>query len=236
MAVKEQRISLYYFIEDIANQKPDAEALWARAGSYTWKQLLDRTNQYAQWFLSQGVRPGDLVGFMMINSTDFIMAWIGLWAVGAAPAMVNYNLMGAALVHTLNVSTAKLVLVSGGPDIVARIEAVLPDVAGKFKIVNLEDVRDEIYNLEPKRPGDELRKDVNPTSPMTLFYTRCVLLFNWVFCVLPLTVKGSGTTGTPKGCVFPVVAAFAHAVGVRSVLRPFVSRTRTEPCESGNQE
>ncbi len=66
-------------------------AVWSRAGSYTWKQLYDRAHQYGQWFLSHGVKPGDLVALFMINSPDFVFAWAGLFSVGAAPAKLKIS-------------------------------------------------------------------------------------------------------------------------------------------------
>ncbi len=81
-AVKEQRISLYYFIEKLAREKPNDEAIWSRVGCYTWKEVYDRANQYAKWYLANGIKPGDLVAFFMVNTPDFVIAWIGLWAIG----------------------------------------------------------------------------------------------------------------------------------------------------------
>lgn len=164
---------MYYLVEGVAKRKGSDEALWARSGSYSWAQLLERAHQYGRWLLSQGVKPGDLVAFMMINSTDFIAAWLGLWAIGAAPAMINYNLKGKALVHCLKISTAKLVLVDGGLDIHSRIGEVEPDfLVEGFKFAKLDQIRDVVYSCEPTRPRDELRKDIVATSPMALFYTR----------------------------------------------------------------
>ncbi|OAA63536.1 AMP-dependent synthetase/ligase [Niveomyces insectorum RCEF 264] len=105
-AVREKRTSPYYFIEQLARDDPHYEAIWSRAGCYTRQEVYDRANQYAQWFLLQGVRPGDLVAFYMINSPDFITAWIGLQAIGAAPAMINFHLPSQALLHCLGISRA----------------------------------------------------------------------------------------------------------------------------------
>jgi len=191
LQVAEKRVSLWYFIEENVLAKGDREALWSRDGRCTWAELYVRSNQYANWFLSQGVRPGDLVGFMMVNSPEFPLAWIGLWAIGAAPAMINYHLPGPALLHCLKISSAKLTIVLGGPEVHERIGAVRSDVeAMGMKIVNLDQVRNEIGSLPPTRPGDHLREKVTGTDPYALFYT-------------------SGTTGMPKATFLPVLAGFS---------------------------
>lgn len=92
--VKKKRQSLYYFFEDSVKKRQNDDCIWSREGCYTWNQTYERVNQYAQWYLEQGVKPKDLVCFYMMNSPDFVFAWLGLWAIGAAPAMINYSKCG----------------------------------------------------------------------------------------------------------------------------------------------
>ncbi|ERS98510.1 hypothetical protein HMPREF1624_05294 [Sporothrix schenckii ATCC 58251] len=201
-AIKEKRLSPYYFIEENTRQNPDHEAIWSRDGCYTRKEMYDRANQYAQWFLKQGVQPGDLVAFFMINSPDFITAWLGLLAIGAAPAMINFHLTSKALLHCLGISAAKLILVDGPPDAHARIAAVQTDLdAQGYRVVDLADARPDVYALDARRPGDELRAGVLPHSPSSMFYT-------------------SGTTGLPKACYLPIAPMFGHGAGNLTGLNP----------------
>ncbi|KAK0657779.1 fatty acid transporter [Cercophora newfieldiana] len=196
-AEKEGRTSMYYFLEERTAALGDQEAIWSRAGCYSWREMMARAHQYAVWFQSQGVKRGDLVAFFMLNSPDFIFAWIGLWAIGAAPAMINYHLTGRALVHCLKLSGAKLVLMDGDDAAMGRMAEVLPEmdrIANGTQFVRLGEVKDAIYALPPTRPGDEHRAGIKASDPMGLFYT-------------------SGTTGMPKGCPLPVIAAFGHGYG-----------------------
>ncbi|EPE04010.1 fatty acid transporter [Ophiostoma piceae UAMH 11346] len=201
-AVKEKRTSPYYLVESNARENPDYEAIWSRAGCYTRKEVYDRANQYAQWFLSQGVRPGDLVAFFMINSPDFMTAWIGLLAIGAAPAMINFHLTSKALLHCLSISGAKLIIIDGPPDAHERIAGIQTELdAEGYRVVDLETNRSQVYALDARRPGDELREGVQAHWPLAMFYT-------------------SGTTGLPKACNLPTVVAYGHGVGSRTGLNP----------------
>ncbi|KAK3393897.1 hypothetical protein B0H63DRAFT_498822 [Podospora didyma] len=200
-AVASERTSMYYFLEQRAAELGSAEAIWAReeiGGCHSWIDLLNKAHQFAGWFLAQGVRRGDLVAFFMPNSPDFIFAWVGLWAIGAAPAMINYHLTGSALVHCLGLSGAKLVLMDGDPKALAKMVEVWPEVevrgGGNVRFAVLDDVRPDIYALPATRPDDEFRRGLKASDPMALFYT-------------------SGTTGMPKGCALPVRAAFGHGWG-----------------------
>jgi acyl-CoA synthetase (AMP-forming)/AMP-acid ligase II len=186
-------LSPYYFFEDAVNEIPNNECIWSREGCYTWAQTYDRANQYAQWFLSQGVKPHDYVGFYLINSPDFIFAWLGLWAIGAAPAMINYNLAGKALIHCLKVSGSILLLVDEDPALTARVEEVRSQIEGELGMqlyfINPQ-IKKEISNQMAERPADAYREGVQGDWPMAMFYT-------------------SGTTGLPKGVPFQVDRTFA---------------------------
>jgi acyl-CoA synthetase (AMP-forming)/AMP-acid ligase II len=171
--VKQDRLSLYYFIERHAQQKGDQEALWWRTRSYTWEEAYACANQYGHFFLRQGVKPGQLVALFMRNSPDFVFAWIGLWSIGAAPALINISLTGNALLHCVKISGATILLAGGDEDAVARVVRARPDLEGiGVMVLRLDDFRDEIEMSSPVRPPDELRKDIKPMSPFGLFYTR----------------------------------------------------------------
>lgn len=103
------------------------------------------------------------------------MAWLGLWAIGAAPAMINYNLAGKALMHCLKVSGAKLLLVDEDPELVARIDDLRADIEGQLgmRITVLDrEVKKVIRTMKAERPEDAFREGVKGDWPMSIFYTR----------------------------------------------------------------
>ncbi|CZR51518.1 related to very long-chain fatty acyl-CoA synthetase FAT1 [Phialocephala subalpina] len=186
--VKDNRISLYYFFEDTVKKKLNEECIWSREGCYTWTQAYERSHQYANWFLEQGVKPNDYVAFYLMNSPDFIFAWLGLWAIGAAPAMINYNLAGNALIHCLKVCGAKLLLVDKEPELRQRIEDARSQIEGDVGMtISLQDrnAMNIIRSLKPDRPADVHRERLTLSS---------------------------GTTGMPKGVPFTVERAYERAV------------------------
>ncbi|KAH9993477.1 fatty acid transporter [Xylariaceae sp. FL0662B] len=193
-ALREKRISPYYFFEKHAQTQPNKECIWSRKGCYTYAEAYYRSNQFAQFFLQNGVRPGDLVAFFMANSPDFVFAWMGLWAVGAAPALINHNLTSQALLHCLGIAETKLILADGAPQLLERLDAVQDELAAQgVRVIKLEDARPAINAARGERPPDELREGLQPNSPFGLFYT-------------------SGTTGLPKACVLPATAGFSYGV------------------------
>ncbi|KAI9805008.1 MAG: hypothetical protein M1833_006311 [Piccolia ochrophora] len=185
-----KRESLWYLFESRVQEHASVECLWSRTGSYTWQEVYDESCRYAQWFLSRDVRPGQVVAVYLQNSPEFLFVWIGLWAIGCAPALINYNLRGDALLHCLRVSKAPLLLVD--EELQNRIVDVKDDVEQELKmtvIVIDEHWRATVNALETERPADSFREGIKWSDPMSLFYT-------------------SGTTGMPKAIPFPLVRGF----------------------------
>jgi len=143
--------------------------------------------RYAQFLLSNGLQPGDLVCFYLMNSPEFIFSYLASWAVGSAPALINYNLSGDALVHCLRVSGSKVILVDADADCRNRVEDVRSRIEGELGMTILildTATKQTLTQAEPRRPEREYRENVNGSFPMCLMYT-------------------SGTTGMPKACAFP---------------------------------
>ncbi|KAF1977703.1 fatty acid transporter-like protein [Bimuria novae-zelandiae CBS 107.79] len=197
-ACKNGRRSLWYFFETQAHQQPESsEAIWSRTGCYTWGETYANACRYAQYFLQNGVKPGELVSLYLTNQPEFMFAHLGSWAVGSAPALINHHLAGDALVHCLQVAGGKLLLVDEDSEVRERIEAVRDRIEGELGMtIRILDqhLKGEILRMEPKRPEDEYRAGVTGTFPIFLFFT-------------------SGTTGHPKACPFETQRAGVLASG-----------------------
>ncbi|KAL3432757.1 hypothetical protein BDV09DRAFT_197410 [Aspergillus tetrazonus] len=182
------RLNTWYFFDATASKYPDALAIWSREGIYTFRETRDRAAQYAHFFLSRGVKRGELVALYLQNRPEFIFAWLGLWCLGCAPAAINYNLAGDALVHCLRISGARIVLIDDEEGCRGRMEEVQGVVGGDL---GMETVTvDETFSTKviPSLPttlpeGGKLIENTSGGYPAILLYT-------------------SGTTGMPKGCAF----------------------------------
>ncbi|KAB8220654.1 hypothetical protein BDV33DRAFT_92085 [Aspergillus novoparasiticus] len=187
-AVSQKKGNIWFFFKETAARYPDMVCIWTRERSYTYRETLAFSNQYAHFFLSKGVKKGDLVAFYLQNRAEFIFAWLGLWSIGCAPAAINYNLSGDALMHCLKISDAKLVLVDDDDECRARINERKSTIEG--------DLGMELITVDPtftttvlsRFPTDvpengRLALNMDGEYPAILLYT-------------------SGTTGMPKGCAF----------------------------------
>ncbi len=98
-------------VERFAREKPDNTALLYLDRTITYRDLDAGANRYAHWALAQGVRAGDAVTLLMENRPEFVFAWLGLLKVGAIAALINTNLQGAALAHSIAIAQAKHAIV-----------------------------------------------------------------------------------------------------------------------------
>ena len=164
------------FADSVARY-PSTRAIWSRSGEYTWQETHDQACRHAQYFLALGVRPGQLVAFYLQNSPEFMFAWLGLWAIGCAPAFINWNLSGEALLHCLRVSGARVLLVDDESGCQARIQQVGDGIRKDLGIdvqVLTNKRKREIASSEATVPGHEHRAGVKGDFPMCLLYTRHV--------------------------------------------------------------
>ncbi|KAJ5670558.1 uncharacterized protein N7477_005921 [Penicillium maclennaniae] len=191
-AVQKGRGNPWYVFLDTVQRYPDMVCLWTRERSYTYREVQEQACQYAHFFLSQGVEKGDLVGFYLQNRAEFIIAWIATWSIGCAPAAINYNLTGDALVHCLKISGTKLTLVDEDETCrtrVAECEGILAGELG-MKLLTLDgSLKAQIRIMPASLPPADLAKNMAGEFPAILLYT-------------------SGTTGMPKGCAFTMARIY----------------------------
>ncbi|HEY1710903.1 MAG TPA: long-chain-acyl-CoA synthetase [Rhizomicrobium sp.] len=100
-------------IEELAREKPDNIALLYLDRTVSYRVLDEGANRYAHWALSQGVMRGDAVALLMENRPEYVMAWLGLLKAGAVAALINTNLRGQPLAHSIGVANAKHAIVGG---------------------------------------------------------------------------------------------------------------------------
>ncbi len=73
----------------------------------TWRQLDQMANRMARVAIDLGIGRGDVVALLMENRPEYIATWFGLHKIGAVGALINTNLAGAPLAHSIGISGAR---------------------------------------------------------------------------------------------------------------------------------
>ena len=98
-------------LEARAVEHPDAIALRFEGERWTYAQLNAWANRLAHVFAQAGARPGEVVGLLMENHANTIACVAALAKLGAIAGMLNPNLRGEALRHSVRaMGAARLVL------------------------------------------------------------------------------------------------------------------------------
>jgi acyl-CoA synthetase (AMP-forming)/AMP-acid ligase II len=183
--VRDDRINLWYVMAERCHQHWDKRAIWFQGRTVTFGEFYEQTVRFAQWMLEEGIQPGELVGMYLTNSPEFMMIWFATLCIGAAPAFLNYNLEGKALLHCLEVCETRLIIVDEDANCRRRIDGSRAAIEAKgTKIAILDEPLKQSISARPAVcPENKYRDGTDGSFPYCLIYTR-------------------GTTGLPKGCAF----------------------------------
>jgi len=174
--------------ESVAATKPDNIAVLYEDRVLTYRELGEGANRVAHWGAAQGLRKGDAVALFLEGCPEYLMAWLGLVKLGAVVALINTNLRGPALAHSIQIANAKLAIV--GADLAdAYAEAMsaaasrpVPWILGGASASG-EDLDAALRAASPAQVDKSLRQGLLAKDNAFYIYT-------------------SGTTGLPKAARF----------------------------------
>ncbi len=173
--------------EDAVDKFADHSAIVFEGQTITYRQADGLANRFAAWAESAGVERGDTVALFMPNRLEYVPCWMGLAKRGVATALINTNLQGAALAHSLSISGASHVITDASClEAFDTIRVQLPrpvtiwviDGEGELGTNRLPlDLKHP--PLPPERPAKSVREGLKSKDVALYIYT-------------------SGTTGLPK--------------------------------------
>src|SRR5271154_2021988 len=120
--IGERGITLPALIDRLAGQFAAAPALVSAEDSMSYGQLGFRCNQYSRWGVGRDLKSGDAVALLMSNCAEYLPIWLGLTRIGVVVALINSQLAGDVLAHSINIADPKYLIV--GADLAPRIIAI----------------------------------------------------------------------------------------------------------------
>jgi fatty-acyl-CoA synthase len=181
--IGERGITLPVLIESLAGQFAAAPALVSAEASMSYGQLGFRCNQYSRWGMGRDLKSGDAVSLLMSNCAEYLAIWLGLTRIGVVVALVNSQLAGDVLAHSIKIAAPKYLIV--GADLASRVAAIRPRLPAALACRVLGSNRD-FAPLEPELAslsGESLTVAEREPPPID---------------ATALYIYTSGTTGLPK--------------------------------------
>jgi fatty-acyl-CoA synthase len=174
-------------IEHVAEDFGAAPALISERERFTYQGLVERSNQYARWALSNGIAKGDVVCLLMSNRPEFMAIWLGITRVGGVVSLLNTNLAGSSLAHCIDIVVPKHVIVE--IEFAEVIVAALPTLRSRPKLWSHGGLVSEFA------PIDEFIR-ICPNHKLVVDEDRRITIEDRA-----LLIYTSGTTGLPKAAV-----------------------------------
>lgn len=91
-----------------ATNNPDKVALFCGDARMTYRELDESSTLLAQWFLDQGLRPGDRVALHWSNSIEVVQLFFALFKAGLIAVTVNVRLKPPEIRYVLDHSQARM--------------------------------------------------------------------------------------------------------------------------------
>ncbi len=207
---EENKVSWGTIVERNAQQYPDNIAIKFEDITLTYKEFNEWVNRYANYFISLGLKKGDVVELMMTNRPEYLMIVYAVGKIGAITSLINIDLREMSLAHCLKLTPGKFIIVS-------------ENCYDSFNVVqsDLDLSQDQIMYFLPDQSlisipegfvdlSQEV-KNFPVDNPLTTIDVKTSDIITYIFT--------SGTTGFPKATKFAHAALvgayhiFGHVIG-----------------------
>ena len=197
-------------VDNLARYEPAIRSLHYEARTWTVREVADSAARLATVLSGLGVRRGNRVAYLGLNSPTFLLLYLASSRLGAVFVPVNFRLAADEVRVVLADAAPRVVVVEDGH------RAVADEVAPGLTVQGWLLVDDD-----PAIPvrGDTLHPRWASLSPLVAAAeprADAVVLGNSDIALLMFT---SGTTGRPKGVILTHGNVWWNAVNVDSVVR-----------------
>ena len=150
--------NLSELIEENAARFPDKTAVIYRDQKLTYTELINSSNQFANYLLASGIRQGDIIGLALECSIEMLICMLGLLRAGAVYVPLDPKYPKERIEFMLNDADAKMLLVARNNK-------------GKFHSGATEKVIEDIWETLIKYPTTVPETIVNSSGLAYILYT-----------------------------------------------------------------
>lgn len=189
--------------ETVAATVPDRIAIISSTTELTYKELDERATRIASGLAAHGVTRGDTVGLYMMNRPEHLEAFLAIIKLGAVPFNVNYRYQAEELRYLFGNARVAAIFCDAG--FAPTVQQLAPELPNLKLAVNVGGESGEsphgltdyaaLLAVEPSGTWERSETDI------LLTYT-------------------GGTTGMPKGVMWPHRAFFFSCAGAGGYFNP----------------
>ena len=194
---------LYWILEEAARLQPNKTALFFLGTRITYKELYSQAKTFAGFLKSIGVGKSDIVGLLLPNTPQFVIAYYGSLLAGATVSPMNVLYTPSEIRFQLKDNSAKVLVAL---DLFKeKVEAALPDTVEKVVWTGIQDylpsIKAFLFSLKFKPP--KVKEDERNTTFKKALKAEPIKEPEEVEPGedLAALMYTGGTTGLPKGAM-----------------------------------
>lgn len=177
------------YIVQHTTYRPHLTAVYYEGREISYEEITRRVRSFAAYLDDNGIRQGDRVAYLGMNSTSFLFTMLAAWWLGATFQPLNFRLSESELSQLLMQGTPHTIVVEGPHLPVAK------QIYGieRHNVVIVD--TDEAAPVEGRIPRYwRTMSSAQQTDPVNVAKPRPMMMSD-----LALLLFTSGTTGLPKG-------------------------------------
>ncbi|MFW9882280.1 MAG: AMP-binding protein, partial [Candidatus Thorarchaeota archaeon] len=191
--LNEDKTSWGTIIEKNADDYSDKIAVKFEDDILTYKEFNEWVNRYANYFISLGLKKGDVFEILIPNRPEFLIIFTAIGKIGAIGSLINTDLREKSLEHCLKVAPGKVIIVDENSyDAFDLVKSSL-DPTKEIKFLFLPD-QGKIPTPNGFINLSEAVKEFPINNPSTIADIKGSDPLAYIFT--------SGTTGLPKASIF----------------------------------
>ncbi|SDG13630.1 long-chain acyl-CoA synthetase/crotonobetaine/carnitine-CoA ligase [Halorientalis regularis] len=174
-------------LADRAASKGTSPLVHTAGGSYSYRELHERSNAIANALVERGTEPGDRICTFLRNSPEYLAVWFGIAKAGAVMISLHNDLRDDSLSYVLRDSSATTIFLdSSTRENYETVRSEPNEVTSEFLLgdhppESSYQTYESLLDFDQRSSPDHSPR---PSDPMSVIYT-------------------SGTTGKPKGVILP---------------------------------
>ena len=184
-------------LDVVAAAVPDRPAVICGEDIVSYEQLTELVGRFASRLHENGIRRGDTVGLQVTNHTAYLVCFFAACRIGAIPFNINYRYVGAELEYLYdNSDISALIYIDSATDAVYKAAQNSRSPKMMISLGSQGAVREGTHRYEDliAEPAGSLDDLSSEDDDILIIYT-------------------GGTTGMPKGVMWPHKSLFFGALG-----------------------
>ncbi len=208
----ENKITWGSILEENSQKYSNNPAIKFEDTVLTYQEFNEKVNQYANYFISLGLKKGDVVKVLIKNRIEILLVYTANAKIGAISSLINTDQRKKSLIYSLDLTPGKIIVI--GEECFSAFSEVKANI-------NLSDVEQLCFihdDGEMDLPEGFINlpqtvKNFPTDNPSTTKNTKTLDVIAYIFT--------SGTTGLPKAALLSQARVIGAGLGFGRIIAEF---------------